>query len=344
MPLKLYKPREGKSPNYTIRGTYLGVYVNISSRAGKRATAQKVLRQTEHDIERGKFNVNGPTFADAALAYMRAGGERTYIGKLLEYFRDMPISQIDQARIDDAATQLYPRASPATRNRSVYTPVCAVLRRSGTRLDLRRPSGASGRSATVWLWPEQAFALLREAAKLDKEFGALCVVLLYTGMRLSEALDLTWNNVRLDEGFAYVSTTKNDEPRAVFLPPMAVAAMGKLGRGHQMAFRLSKSGHLYSLLRVAAIKAGVDLPERTAFHVFRHTYGTWMRRYGGLDTRGLVGTGAWKDAKSAARYAHTVTTEEAARAAMLPTPKWRSSRWKRGGFKMPHSGVIGKDQ
>jgi hypothetical protein len=29
-----------------------------------------------------------------------------------------------------------------------------------------------------------------------------------------------------------------------------------------------------------------------------------MCRYAGLDTRGLIATGAWKDSKSAARYAY----------------------------------------
>jgi hypothetical protein len=42
--------------------------------------------------------------------------------------------------------------------------------------------------------------------------------------------------------------------------------------------------------------------------------------YAGLDTRGLIATGAWMDSKSAERYAHTVVTEEARRAEMLPTP------------------------
>jgi hypothetical protein len=46
-----------------------------------------------------------------------------------------------------------------------------------------------------------------------------------------------------------------------------------------------------------------------------------MRRFGGLDTRGLVGTGRWKDQKSAARYAHVVTTEEARKADLLPVPR-----------------------
>jgi hypothetical protein len=46
-----------------------------------------------------------------------------------------------------------------------------------------------------------------------------------------------------------------------------------------------------------------------------------MRRYAGLDTKGLVATGAWKDRKSADRYEHVVVSEEARRAELLPTPK-----------------------
>ena len=47
------------------------------------------------------------------------------------------------------------------------------------------------------------------------------------------------------------------------------------------------------------------------FHTFCHTYGTWMRRYAGLDVRGLVGTGRWDSMQSAERYAHVVASEEA---------------------------------
>jgi integrase len=40
------------------------------------------------------------------------------------------------------------------------------------------------------------------------------------------------------------------------------------------------------------------------FHTFRHTWATWMRRYGGADLQGLAATKNWRDPKSAARYAH----------------------------------------
>jgi integrase len=326
MPLKLYPPRQGKTPYWSVRGTYLGVYVDRSTKAGKRALALKALQRIEREIECGEFAQKGePTFASAAATYMKAGGERKYLKRLLEHFGDKPLSQIGQDTIGVAAIQLYPDATPGTRNRQVFTPVSAIMRHAGCNLALRRPKGAGGAKATAWLWPEQAEAIFSEAAKIDKEFETLLIVLCYTGMRLSEALGLTWNDMRLQDGFAYIPNTKNEEPRAVFLPPVAVAALAGLDglRDDGRTFRFAKSGHLYSLLRTAAFRAGVDFPVRSAFHIFRHTYATWMRRYAGLDTKGLVATGAWKDRKSADRYEHVQVSEEARKAVLLPTPKVR---------------------
>jgi len=127
---------------------------------------------------------------------------------------------------------------------------------------------------------------------------------------------------QLSEGFAYVARTKNGNPRPVHLPPHIVAALANHPRGldrpGETLFRFHKGGRLYDMLRAAARDAKIALPEREAFHLFRHTYGTWMRRYGGLDTRGLVGTGAWDSEQSASRYAHTIASEDARRADRLP--------------------------
>ncbi|MGP8232300.1 MAG: hypothetical protein ACLQL2_06485 [Methylovirgula sp.] len=68
----------------------------------------------------------------------------------------------------------------------------------------------------------------------------------------------------------------------------------------------------------ASRAADVHIPERVAFHAFRHTWGAWMRRYGGLDTTGLVETGAWRSRQAAAVYEHAVQSEEARKADMLP--------------------------
>jgi integrase len=325
MPLKVVPPRTGKSPNYTIRGTYLGVRVDRTAGTPDLKTARRVKKRIETEIERGALEPRGgKTFAVAALAYLRAGADHRFIDTLAAHFGNAPLARIDQTAIDEAAHVLYPDASPATRNRQVYTPMSAILKHAGVRFELRRPKGSAGQATLRWLWPEQAEALF-EAAD-DPEFRAFLITLCYTGLRLSEAIWLRCDAVRLSEAFAYLPTSKNDQPRALYLPPVVVAELANhprgLERSGETVFRFRKNGHLYTLLKRAKTRA--DLPWVT-FHTFCHTYGTWMRRYGGLDTRGLVGTGRWKSEKSAARYAHVLPSEDAMRAALLPTPKTERS-------------------
>jgi hypothetical protein len=65
-------------------------------------------------------------------------------------------------------------------------------------------------------------------------------------------------------------------------------------------FRFHSGGHLRGLLSAAMKAADLSFPRRQrGFHLFCHTYGTWMTRYGGLDTYGLTRTKRWKDPRSA---------------------------------------------
>jgi integrase len=341
MPLKLVPPRAGKSPYWSVRGAYLGQHVDRSTKARKRAVAAKVLHQIEQEIESGQFFIAAePDFASAALAYMNVGGERRFLTPLLKHFRTKPLREITQTEIDAAADKLYPNAMPATRNRQVYSPVSAVLKHAGMDYKLRRPKGSRGRIVTQWLWPEQAFAIFGAAAKLDPEFEVLLSFLCYTGCRLGEALQLTCNEVRLPESFAYVRTSKNGDPRPVFLPPHLVTSLANhprgLNRGENRVFRFHQGGGLRNRLNAAtAMASGLPKPKREKrggqpikqehvldwvnFHTFCHTYATWMRRYAGRDVKGLVGTGRWKSEQSASRYTHVVPSEDARAAVLLPS-------------------------
>jgi integrase len=256
------------------------------------------------------------------IAYVNAGHDDRFLDPLLEHFKELLLANINQAAIDAAAVKLYPDASPATRNRQVYSPVSAILKRNGIHTPIKRPAGAQGTARTFWLNEEQAFALLSEAKKLHARFGVLCAFLLYTGCRLNEALKLEWSAVELERGFAYVGKSKNGQPRSVHLPPVAVSALAEIkpdtGKGN--VFRLSKSGFLYNALADASKAAGIEIPDGVAFHAFRHTYGAWMRRHAGLDTSGLVATGAWKSRVAASVYEHTDVSEEARKADRLLTP------------------------
>jgi len=304
-----------------------------------------LLAKWKEEIERGAYaRPEDPTFASAALSYMQAGGESRFLEPLIKHFGVTLLARFTQADIDAAATALYPTDTAATRNRQVYTPVSAVMRHGGVKTGLERPKGASGESRLAWLSPEHARALMvaarariakaerrveearpqfkgaaRAGVRSAKRFAALCLFLLYTGSRLSEALRVRPKDVELQRSFAYVGKTKNGQPRPVHLPPLVVAELANIEFGKDRVFGFSaKCGRLYTWLDEIATAAGIYIPDRVAFHIFRHTYGAWMRRYGGLDTSGLVATGTWKSRQAAAIYEHVEASEEAQKADLLP--------------------------
>jgi integrase len=246
MPLKVIPPRSGKTPNYSIRGTYLGVAVDRSAGTPKRAIAEQQRKKLEGAIERGEYpekpKQSAATFLSAAVAYMKAGRSRRYVRRLIDYFGETELSLIDQAAIDTAAAAIYPNVSPATRNVAVYTPVGAILHLAGVEIVVKRPKGHKGKLKTLFLLPPDAFAIIKAADSIDAEMGRLLRFLLYTGCRIGEALALKWEQVALDQRLAYIETSKNDDPRTVkltqelcdLLEPHRKAA-GKVFRFHQGA-------------------------------------------------------------------------------------------------------------
>jgi integrase len=330
MPFKLVRPSpQRRTPFYSVRGTYLGHYVNRSLKTGEKALAKKLIKQLESDIERGAVTTGHALgFAEAASAYMKAGGERNYLAPIISHFRHMPLAQIDQVAIDNAAAALYPTATAATLNRQVYTPISAVLKRAGEERKIKRPRGWRGQKLTHWLTPEQAFAIFKATAKIKAPaktratFRVFLITLCYTGMRLSEALRLNKSDINLKAQTAVLYRTKNDKPRLVYLPKVVVAEMRKMALdGDGRLFTFHAGGRLRDMLKMALDAAGVELPRRVAFHVFCHTWGTWMRQHGGLDTYDLLKTDRWTDPNSADRYAHVVVSEVAKRADLLPVEK-----------------------
>jgi len=350
MPLKLIPPRKGFSPYFTIRGTYLRVYVDRSTKSNQKKIAAKILVKWKDDIERGSFTrKEDPTFASAVKSYLEAEGESRFLELLVLHFKEIALKHINQAAVDKAAVTLYPDATPSTRNRQVYTPVSAILKHAGIKMDLERPKGSGGTPRTAWLKEDEAFALLdaaqdrvhqaelrveqskpqfkgacRAGVRSAKRFKALCTFLLYTGCRLSDALKMKPGDVELNRSFVYCGITKNGKPRAVHLPPHVVTELANIEFGKERVFGFAgKTGRLYMWLDEIATAAGVIIPDRVAFHLFRHTWATWMRRHAGMDTSGLVATGAWKSRQAASVYEHVVTTEEAQKADMLPVPRTR---------------------
>ena len=286
-----------------------------------RKLAARVLAKLKLDIEAGRLAPAGaPTFASAALAYVKAGHSKRFLSPLAEHFATTPLTRLDQAAIDQAAAALYPDAGPATRNRQVYTPVSAILRHAGVAIVIRRPKGAQGTPRTAWLDPPLAFALMAASDAVGPTFGALVKFLTYTGARLGEALALRWADVDLDRKLVTIRQTKTEGVRVAVLPDFVVDALTPLARGGRVFYPLTKGSVLYAMLAKAEKASGVTIPDRLGFHILRHTWATLMRRYAGLDTAALVETGAWRSRKSASVYEHLDATDEAAKVSRLPVP------------------------
>jgi integrase len=340
VPLKITPPRHVRTSHLYIRGSYLGVRVDKSSGTNRRSVAQTILKRIEGEIERGeyqktKITCKSATFLSAAIAYLEAGRRRRYVANLIRHFGETQLDQIDQAAIDAAAVALHPNAGNATRNAAVYTPVSAILHHAGVDLKLRRPKGAKGRIVNDWLRPDDANAIIVAGDQISAEFGTLLRALLYTGLRLGEVLAWTWDDLNLDEGAAWTRREKGGIESDARLRPDLVAALRLLrpADGQGRVFRFHQGGHLKHMLTRAKLAAlGLPCPVRRPtgwrlpdnrlfwvnFHSFRHTWASWMRRYGGLDTKGLVATRNWRDERSASRYAHAVMSEEWSRVDRLP--------------------------
>lgn len=384
MPLKLRPPRPGKSPNFEIRGTYLGIRVDKTSGSPRRSVALAELKRIENAIERREYQTQKTasdrqqlSFADAAAGYLEAGRRRKYVSRLVKHFGETPLTEIDQAAIDAAAIAICPATTNGTRNASVYTPLSAILHHAGIKMPIRRPAGAKGRVVTDWLAEHDARAIIHAADAIAADFGLFLRCLLYTGLRLNEVLTWRWEDFDFATSQPWVRRLKGGIPSPVRLRPdlmesvkamlqsrqdgdgppnsrLARSAPSPLrgeGRGEGVphvegaqptpygrVFRFHAGGHFKHMLTRAKLTAlGIACPVRRPtgwrqppnrftwvnYHTFRHTWATWMRR-AGTDVQGLVATGNWRDARSAARYAHAVAREEWQRVDGLPSIEKKS--------------------
>jgi hypothetical protein len=242
---------------------------------------------------------------------------------VIAHFKEKPLAEIGQTEIDAAAAELFPDHTNATHNREVYSPVSAIMKHAGVDFRIRRPKGSRGRELTG-ARGSRAAAYCRRQDRCRVR-PAVHVLALYGPAFIRGNVAPHLRPAAPSRVLClHTAYQKRPAPSGV-----STAACGRalanhprgLERGSERVFRHRPSGRIYKLLYLAADAAGVNLPDREAFHIFRHTYGSWMRRYAGSDTKGLIATGAWKSEQSASRYAHTVVSEESQKSAMLPKIK-----------------------
>lgn len=292
MSLKLTK-RKG-SPYYYLRGTVAGQHVLESTGTRDRGQAEAFRIKRERETwEYRKLGKREPaTFAEAAVAYMQYGGERRFLGKLIEYFRETPIGEIRQTHVDQAALALHPGCKPSTLIRHVYGPMIAIL----THAAKSGLEGARFRQITFpkvkrgparWASDEEIAAIL---AKANEQLRALVLLMTYTGLRIGECLRIKPRDLQVRPGWVSVGHTKNSTPAMVPLVTAAQEALQAIVTADRV-FGYRTSQGVNKALRTACRAAG--MPEYSTHEIGRHAFAARLLN-AGYDIKTVKEAGRWK--------------------------------------------------
>jgi integrase len=131
-----------------------------------------------------------------------------------------------------------------------------------------------------WLRPEEASRLL-EACRASRNpvLADLVEFSLFTGLRQSEALGLTWDRVERARGVVLLEETKNGERREV---PLSAAADAVLAR----RWTPESAGYVFGSSNWNTHRTAWEAAVRRAkitnlrFHDLRHTFASWLAQKG----------------------------------------------------------------
>jgi integrase len=309
MPLKLIAPGKRRGNRYWIaRGRIRGQLIEVSTRTTDKDAAEKraadLVAKLLADRPAARQADEPKTFRLAAAAYcdFRSPSQRDIqnINRLISAIGPLPIGSVGQNELVYAARALYPDAKASSLNRSVIAPASAILHYAadnGWRPDpkIRRFKEAAPETKAL---RQPDIDLLKEAAwhHCSSHVTAMVVFLFGQGMRISDALAVTWERLDLQEGTILVRIGKSDRWRWKALHPDAQAALATLpGDRVGAVWPWRNRWAFYKALAPAVAASGVKFTP----HMARHTLG-FLLGSASLKTRMDIMDHA--DPKSSMRY------------------------------------------
>lgn len=315
MPLKLYERPNGI---WHIRGTVQGRRVDESARTRIRSEAEAIRARLEADLfQRAVYGDKAvATFAEAADAYMDAGGATEHLAPLLLRIGHRKLAELDQGAVDKLAREMRPSAAPATIVRQIYTPISAVMNFAAEQklCDPVRYRKPKVRNARVdYLTPEDAEKLL---GLLPDHLQRLVTFYLATGCRATEALDLEWRDVSPEGKRVVFWETKGGYARGVDLQRRAREKLPDRREGPVWLTSRGAPWHAYDAVNLTIAraierynKAHPETPfRRVHCHLFRHTWATWSYACT-RDLTFVMQQGGWRSASMVVRYAHAASDD-----------------------------------
>lgn len=304
MSLKIRK--RGKIWHYS--GTVANRRLRGTTGTADKATAQRIAAEIEKKA--WTSHLDGPgahlTFAQAAIAYRGAGKSHRFLEPIEDYWRGTLISRITPGVVRESARHLYPNVKGATLNRQVIVPTQAIINHCAelewcNRISVRRfKSEPKTKEPVDREWVD---AFVKHSST---HLGAICLFMYGTGARISEATNLTWNDVNLESQTALIRQTKVGSERIAHLPQTVIVALANIEgerRATDKVFKYSSRDTAKPSWKAAVARAGI---EQLSFHSCRHGFATTLL-HRGFDVKTIAKLGGWKDATQVLKtYGHAL--------------------------------------
>jgi integrase len=283
MPLELIPPGKRKGNRYYIaRGTIAGRQFEVSTKTTDKDAAERFAAQfTTQVLESGGPEATeqqplGPanTFKEAAGRYLDLHpGETTRLRPIIRDIGHFALATISQADIVASANRLCRGQKASSKNRKVVTSISSVMHYAHENgwcdyLKIKRFKEEAPATRAVRRDPAEK---LIEGA--DGKMKVLLIFLFGQGMRITDALQLTWERLDLTEGLIYVRVGKSNEWRWKALQPdVRVALAGLVGDRQGFVFPWQSRWGVYRQLKKVRKKTGINFTP----HMARHSLGTWL--------------------------------------------------------------------
>lgn len=292
------KERNGK---FYAFGTFNGERIRKSLGTSVEATAKEQLAQFEAKLwKRHSYGDEAVrTFEEAALSYLKQGGEGRYVPKVLTHFKGRAVGKITPGEIRKAAIEVYPDAGPSTRNRQFITPARSIINHAHelgwcgavSVKTFEVPKSRKNKPVDrAWL---DTFLAESDRRKLP-HLSALVLFMHQTGARISEAIRVEGDYIDLGKRMVVLEKTKTDEMHPRYLTAELVARIAALTptKGVRIFGYTDRQAPNRSIKRICA-HLGIKYHSNHA--VGRHSFATNALK-GGAEIKEAMDAGGWKSA------------------------------------------------
>lgn len=342
MPLEI-EDRADKGIWYVV-GTFDGKRIRRSLKTRDRKTALEQCALFEAKLwKRHSYGEEAVrTFEEAALHYMQQGGECRYLAKLIRRLKGRTLATLKPGEIRGLATELYPKAGGATKNRQVITPAKAVINHAhdlGWCAPIKiKPFEEAKPTAKKPVDREWLDAFMKQADAMGLPHLAGIVLFMHdTAARVSEAMRVRGKHVDLAQRVCLLEKTKTDENVVCALTSELVLRMAQLNAGpDDRVFSYTNRVAVNQRIKSVCKKAGIEY--RSSHAAGRHTFATDAIA-DGIDVKSAMEAGRWKSVTIfMGRYVHAddaaakVASSIDKKRGLVVTPEAQDGKRKRYRF------------